>query len=107
MVGILPSCKNCSAELREDDKFCRYCGAPAGAPVGAEKVAEPRPRYAKERGACFGPPGSGGGLWGAISFGTFIIGLAILFLFDIFWPGILILIGLMAVIGALVALSRR
>jgi len=99
----MPSCKNCGAELKEDDKFCRSCGAP----VGAEKRVEPRPSYARERGACFGPPGSGGGLWGAISFGVFIIGLAILFLFDIFWPGILILIGLMAIIGALVALSTR
>jgi hypothetical protein len=73
--------------------------------VGAERRA--RPRYAKESEACFGPRGSGGGLWGAISFGVFVVGLGILWVFDIFWPGILFLIGLMVIIGALVALSRR
>jgi len=65
------------------------------------------PTYAKQREACFGPSGSGGGLWGAVSFGVFIIGLGILWIFDAFWPGILILIGLMIVIGGLVSLSRR
>lgn len=46
-------------------------------------------------------------MWGAMSFGVFIIGLAILWIFDIFWPGILILIGLMITIGAMVAYSRK
>ena len=73
--------------------------------MGAER--RERPRYGKESEACFGPRGSGGGLWGAISFGVFVVGLGILWLFDIFWPGILFLIGLMVIIGALVALSRR
>ena len=86
-------------------EFCPKCGAPAGA---MEKV-EHRAKDVKEKRqeACFGPPGSGGGLWGAISFGVFIIGLAILWTYDFFWPGILILIGLMIFIGALVAVSRR
>ncbi len=99
--GWLPFCKKCGAELKENVKFCPKCGTP----VGAEK--KPRTTYAKESEACFGPPGSGGGFWGAISLGVFIIGLAILWFFDWFWPGILILIGLMVVIGGLVALSRR
>lgn len=98
----LPFCKNCGAELKEEAKYCHSCGTP----VGEERRVRPRLSYAKERKACFGPPGSGGGLWGAISFGVFVIGLGILWLFDIFWPGILILIGVMAIIGAIVALSR-
>jgi ribosomal protein L40E len=97
----LPFCQKCGAELEEDAKFCPKCGTA----VGAEKRV--RPTYAKEREACFGPPGSGGGLWGAMSVGVFLIGLAILWIFDIFWPGILILIALMVVMGGLVALSRR
>ena len=99
----LAFCKNCGAELKEDAKFCPYCGTP----VSAEKRVRPRQRYAEEREACFGPRGSGAGLWGSISFAVFIIGLGILWLFDIFWPGILILIGLMVLIGGLVAYSRR
>jgi hypothetical protein len=94
-----------AAELDPATKFCPNCGAV----VGAEGKAELRARGAevKTREACFGPPGSGGGLWGIISFGVFIIGLAILWIFDIFWPGILFLIALMIIIGALVAQSRR
>jgi len=99
----LPFCKHCGAELKEDAKFCPHCGAP----VGAEEIVRPRPKYAKEREACFGPPGSGAGLWGAISAAVFIIGLGILWLYDWFWPGILFLIGFMILIGGLVAYSRR
>ncbi len=99
----MPFCKKCGAELKEDAKFCPKCGTP----VGAGERARPRGGYAKEREACFGPPGSGGGMWGAISFGVFIIGLGILWLLDWFWPGILILIGLLVIIGGLVTLSRR
>jgi len=102
----LPYCKKCGAELKEDAEFCSYCGTPVGAEERV-KPRPPRPRYAKEREACFGPPGSGAGLWGAISGGVFIIGLAVLWLLDFFWPGILFLIGLMILIGALVAASRR
>jgi len=87
--------------LKEDAKFCPQCGTP----ISVER--RPRSTYVKEREACFGPPGSGGGLWGAMSIGVFLIGLAILWIFDIFWPGILILIALMIIIGGLVALSRR
>lgn len=99
----MPFCKKCGAELKEDAKFCNSCGTP----VSAEKRARPRKMYAKEREACFGPPGSGGGLWGAMSFGVFIVGLGILWFFDIFWPGILILIGIMVIIGGLVTVARR
>ena len=99
----MPFCKKCGAELKEDAKFCPKCGTP----VGAGERARPRGGYPKEREACFGPPGSGGGMWGAISFGVFIIGLGILWLLDWFWPGILILIGLLVIIGGLVTLSRR
>ncbi|UCC27661.1 MAG: hypothetical protein JSW29_06245 [Candidatus Bathyarchaeota archaeon] len=89
--------------MKEDAKLCDSCGTP----VIAEAKIRRRTRYTKEREACFGPPGSGGGLWGAISFGVFVVGLGILWLFDIFWPGILILIGIMVIIGAFVTLSRR
>lgn len=98
----LPFCKKCGAESKEDAKFCHSCGNP----LEIEEVTRPRRRRTREREACFGPPGSGGGLWGAISFGVFIIGLGVLWFFDVFWPGILVLIGLMVAIGALVAISR-
>lgn len=98
----MPYCSKCGAELDKEATFCPKCGTA----VGAKERVGPEPSYERKE-ACFGPPGSGGGLWGAISFGVFIIGLAILWLLDWFWPGILLLIGLMIVIGALVAYLRR
>ncbi len=59
-----------------------------------------------EREACFGPRGSKVGIWGAISGGVFIIGLGILAILDLWWPGILVLIGVMAIIGGFVAYQR-
>jgi len=102
--------------MEKDAQFCPKCGAPAGAMEKAEHIATGAKEKRQEgcfgssgsrQEACFGPAGSGGGLWGAMSFGVFIIGLAILWLTNTFWPGILILIGLMILIGALVAVSRR
>ena len=42
------------------------------------------------------------GFWAGIQSAVWLIGIAALFTFDIFWPGILILIGLSMVAGALV-----
>ena len=98
-------CAKCGKELDKDATFCPKCGAP----VSAGRRVSPKAISAEVRTkeACFGPPGSGGGLWGAISFGVFIIGLALLWIYDYFWPGILFLIALMIIIGALVSYARR
>ena len=99
----MPFCQKCGAELSEDENFCPSCGTA----VGVERIARPRPSYSREKEACFGPKGSGGGLWGAISGGVFLIGLAVLWYFDLWWPGILILVALMIIIGSIVAYSQR
>jgi len=57
----------------------------------------------REQG-CFG---GGGGLWGAISGGIFLVGLGILWYLNWFWPGILFLIGIMIVVGGLATYTRR
>jgi len=98
-------CPDCGAELREGDKFCYSCGADATKQKEADITTKRRHR--EEREACFGPPWSGRGLWGAISAGVFLVGLGLLWYFDFFWPGILILIGLMMVIGGIAAYTRR
>jgi len=102
----LPYCKSCGNELKEGDKFCPVCGTPVSAPQVTEVRAE-RVRDVRSGEACFGPRGSGGGLWGAISGGVFLIGLGILWYFNFWWPGILFLIGIMVVVGALAAYARR
>lgn len=97
-------CRNCGAEAKEDDRFCPQCGADLT--QKAEEV-EYGPRYGEQREACFGPRGSGGGMWGAISGGIFIIGLGVLWYFDWWWPGILVLVGLMSIFGGIAAYTRR
>ena len=90
--------------MREDDKFCPVCGTPvAPPPPGVKAVRGEIPSGA----ACFGPKGSGGGIWGAISGGVFLIGLGILWYFNFWWPGILFLIGIMVIVGALAAYLKK
>ena len=103
----MPFCSKCGADLEEGVKFCPSCGASV-----EKETVRPQPRYTDQREACFGPKGSGGGFWGAISGGVFLIGLVVLWYLDsqgilFWWPGILFLIALMVIIGGLVSYSRR
>ena len=97
-------CQSCGAELKEGAKFCYSCGADV---TQQRERGVYRSRYREEREACFGPRGSGAGLWGAVSGGVFLVGLGVLWYLDAWWPGILILIGLMIVIGGIVSYTRR
>ncbi|MFB0569012.1 MAG: hypothetical protein ACETV0_05295 [Nitrososphaeria archaeon] len=102
----LRKCEHCDAELKGDEAFCPRCGAAttAAGPT-AEAPRPPREEYQRMRKeGCFG---GGGGLWGAISGGVFIIGLGILWYFDWWFPGILFLIGIMIVLGGLIGYARR
>ena len=101
----LPYCQSCGKEVEESNTFCPHCGAPATLTKG-EPVTHRR-GFQDEQKACFGPSGSGAGLWGAISGGIFFIGLAVLWAFDAWWPGILFLVALMAIIGGVVSYTRR
>jgi hypothetical protein len=42
-------------------------------------------------------------MWGGVSGGVFLIGLALLFAFNWWWPGILVLLGVTSLIGSLAA----
>ena len=102
----LPYCPSCGKNLEEDARYCSNCGSDVSGERRSVDV-EPRRRHREEREACFGPKGSGVGLWGSISGGVFLIGLLVLWYYDWFWPGILFLIALMAIIGGIVAYVRR
>lgn len=103
----MAKCPYCDAEVAEDAKFCSKCGANLTEERPVVPSPPPRRRQRDRREACFGPPGSGTGLWGAISGGVFLIGLVVLWYYDLWWPGILILIALMAIIGGIIAYYRR
>ena len=94
----MPYCQKCGAELSENTKFCTSCGIQ----IGGERSEY---RYHKEREACFG--GKGTGLWGAISGGVFLIGLAVLWFLNWWWPGILFLVGIIIIIGGFVSYVRE
>ena len=93
----MPYCKNCGSELSESSEFCPKCGTPISV---YKKESWKGPRY-----ECFGWE-RGGELWGIIATGVFLIGLAILWYFDIWWPGFLFLIGLMIVVGGIISYIR-
>ena len=101
------SCQYCGTEVQEGAAFCPKCGSNLSQPrrdIGRQR----RDRYQESREkACFGPTGSGGGLWGALSGAIFLIGIGVLWYFDFWWPGILFLIALMAIIGGIVSYTRR
>jgi len=44
-------------------------------------------------------------IWGAMWVGVLLIGLGILFYFGEFWPGILILVGILILIGGIISWS--
>ena len=100
--------------MKEGARYCPHCGADVTGERRRVEV-EPRRRQREERDdcfgsrqeACFGPKGSGVGLWGSISGGVFLIGLVVLWYYDWFWPGILFLIAIMAIVGGIVAYGRR
>jgi len=95
-------CNICGAEVDEAAKFCAACGASV-----TQRESVRRRKRVDESKACFGPAGSGVGVWGSISFGIFLLGVGILWFLDALWPGIIILIGLMIIIGGIVAYSRH
>jgi len=89
-------CDKCGAEIKEDARFCPKCGASL---FGNEYKKQEAPE-------CFGWE-RGGGVWGIVAIGVFLIGLAILFYLDLFWPGVIFLIGFMVIVGAIISYYTR
>ncbi len=94
----MPYCENCGAEMKEDAKFCPSCGATMG------KVKEKEWRAPRQE--CFGWE-RGGEIWGTVAFGVFLIGLAIIWYYDVWWPGIILLIGMMVIVGGFISYITR
>jgi predicted phage tail protein len=96
-------CVKCGAKNPDDAAICAQCGKPL---VGVERG---RTRY--EREMCFGMPSH----WGGVLVGLFIVVLGVAFLYgqfvpsvsDIFWPLILIFLGLAVLLGGIYRSSRR
>ncbi len=104
-------CTKCGAKNEEDAAVCVKCGAALGR-VSAPPWSWERRRAEEE---CFGLP-HGGAIAGLI-IGVIIILAGFIFLlqetgvvkqaWDVFWPFIIIIFGILVLAGALYGLSRR
>ena len=109
------ACAACGTINPEHAVFCVNCGRSLEAPVelprpvatAAQRVptlpAAPLPLMPAARPPISRPRISrpNAAVWGGVSGGVFLIGLAVLFMTGWFWPGILVLLGVMALFGTL------
>ena len=108
-----PVCVACGTRNPAGADFCVMCGrslagrpvaepppnplpsAPPAAPIAPRPASppmlQPRPNQSPMR------------FWGGVSGGMFLIGLAFLAVFNWWWPGILVLLGLTSLIGSMAA----
>ena len=102
-------CSKCGTKNEEDAAVCVKCGASLGA-----RPAWRRERRRREK-ECFGLPH--GGAIAGIVFGAIIIIAGFIFVlqetgvvteaWDVLWPFIVIIFGILVLAGALYGLSRR
>jgi hypothetical protein len=101
-------CSKCGTQNPDDARVCSNCGAPLYS-VGQQYPGSEREHYRRVEGECFGLPN--GGLIAGIVFGAIIIIVGLgLFLessgfivnfWNIFWPIIIVIIGILILLGAL------
>jgi hypothetical protein len=72
----MPTCPKCGAEVKEDDKFCPYCGTSLATKMDKQVVEE---RHARERDVCFGEGERRPDHLGLVSFGIFLLIVGIIF----------------------------
>jgi ribosomal protein L40E len=107
-------CGKCGTQNPDDAKICSKCGAPLYS-VGQRYKGSEREHYRKVEGECFGLPN--GGMIAGIIFGIIIViaGLG-LFLqqtgiigdfWNILWPIIIVIFGILILLGAIYGRGRR
>jgi ribosomal protein L40E len=108
-----PICAACGTHNPVGADFCVMCGRSLGSRPVAEPPLDPvpppapaapiAPRAVSQPALRSPASRSHAPLWGGVSGGVFLIGLALLFAFNWWWPGILVLLGLTSLIGSMAA----
>ena len=96
-------CVKCGAKNPDDAAVCAQCGKPI---MGVEQG-----RTKQEKEMCFGMPSG----WGGVLLGAFIIIIGALLAYqqfahvsyDIWWPLVLVFLGIAVLLGGLYRYSRR
>jgi len=108
-----PICATCGTRNPVGADYCVMCGRSLASRPVAEPALDPlpstppaapiAPQQASPR--TLRPPmrQAHAPFWGGISGGVFLIGLALLFAFNWWWPGILVLLGLTSLVGSFAA----
>jgi ribosomal protein L40E len=105
-----PRCAVCGTRNPVGAHFCVKCGHSLAAPAATPNASPIPPAPALEPLAAaparqtvaapdVGRGGRNSAAWGGISGGLFLIGLALIAWLNWWWPGILVLVGLSAIVG--------
>ncbi len=107
-------CSKCGTQNPDDAKVCSKCAAPLYT-VGEQYPGSEREHYRRVQGECFGLPN--GGMIAGIVFGIIIIvlGLGLVLqesgyiadFWNVFWPFIIIIFGILILLGALYGRRRH
>jgi hypothetical protein len=110
-----PRCAHCGTDNPPIANFCVRCGRALGATPTAEPPRNPIPPTPAPAPIAYAPATSPAQVqraapttfdaarWGGISGGVFLLGLALIAWMNWWWPGILVLVGVMAFVSSLAA----
>jgi RsiW-degrading membrane proteinase PrsW (M82 family) len=106
-------CSKCGTQNADDARVCSKCGAPLYT-VGENYPGSEREHYRRMEGECFGLPN--GGMIAGIVFGVIVILAGLGFFlqesgyianfWNVFWPFIIVIFGILILIGALFGRRR-
>jgi uncharacterized membrane protein YvbJ len=111
-------CHNCGTKNDDDSEFCSKCGEPLKDVRDYDRRRHHRDHHHRERDECFGSDKNGcfglphGNIIGPVIAGVvlILIGISSIYGFDIwnvFWPVLLVILGILILAGAIYSTRKR